>query len=55
MTGTARGTVRPQPEWAKPRPAPARDLTPASPRRVAAVMAGVMTLMLVGGTLAQLL
>jgi len=37
------------------RAAQARDLTPASPRNVAAVMVGVMTLTLVGGALATLL
>ncbi|WP_158679878.1 hypothetical protein [Deinococcus sp. NW-56] len=56
MIGTARGTAaRPRRGWSAPRPAPVQDLAPASPRHVAAVMLGVMGLMLVGGTLAQLL
>ncbi|WP_194165201.1 hypothetical protein [Deinococcus terrestris] len=55
MIRTAEGTARPQRKWATPRPAPVPDLAPASPRNVATVMLGVMTLMLMGGALAQLL
>ncbi|MCP2013327.1 hypothetical protein L1280_000455 [Deinococcus sp. HSC-46F16] len=54
-TARARGTTRPRRGWTAPRPVPAQELAPASPRHVAAVMLGVMGLMLVGGTLAQLL